>query len=119
MEIISGIKFALLLLGFVVAFLLLITLFILVLSPLIKREFDKPNEIEKELKGTLESEQTFIKEKLQKGEISSCKDVATFLERQRGIIREGLKRMRRAYNEESGSDDFHKELKKDIRDIFK
>jgi flagellar biosynthesis/type III secretory pathway M-ring protein FliF/YscJ len=115
----SGIKFALILFLPIAVWFVLMLFFILLLSPFIRKVFVKPREIEKEMKEALQTERALIEEKMQKGEVSSCNDIATSLERQRSIIKDGIRRMRKAYNEESGYAALKKEMNKDIRDIFK
>jgi uncharacterized membrane protein len=103
----SGIKFLLIYLSPVAVFAVLMFFLILLLSPLINRQFDSNKPIEKELKEKLRADRELIEEGIQKGNIS-CEEIATHLKEERRLIREGLRRIWRARREESGWNDFMK-----------
>jgi len=109
----SGIKFLLIYLSPVALFAVLMFFLILLLSPLINRQFDSQKPIEKELKDKLKADRELIEEGIQKGNIS-CEEIATHLKQERRLIKEGLGRIWRARREESGWNDFMKASRIDI-----
>ena len=109
----SGIQFLIILLSPVALFAVLMFFLILLLSPLIRKQFSSHKPIEKEIKDKLKVNQEWFDEEIRKGDIS-CKELVTHLQKERRFIKEGIVRIWRAQHEESGFKDLMQASRVDI-----
>ena len=97
----------------------IIFLLVLLLSPLINRNFDSHKSIEQELNKDLRDEVERARDEFKQGKVLTKEEREIRVRKVRRLVMDGMRKIMRAHNEESGANDFNKELKKDLKDIFK
>jgi hypothetical protein len=97
----------------------IIFLLVLLLSPLINRNFDRHKTIKQQLNKDLRHEVEEARDDFNQGKVLTKAERDIRIRRVKRLVKDGMRKIISAHNEESGADDFKKELKKDIKDIFK
>ena len=92
---------------------------VIILAPLINKNFKQPKAIKEEIEHELKEDLEKLKADTKEGKIMPKEERDKLLKKDLWLVINGAQRIWRAHNEESGRSEFHKELRKYLKDLFK